>query len=161
MSRWTGSWLSGPSAAGDPDEREAPQWPGEHFGLPKDGPGSVAGKGVRLGALLIDLIIASLVTSLFVRMQVDSPAAMGTFNRWAILVWFLITVAMVSLVGFTVGMTLLGIRVVRADGAAMVGPFRAVPRTILVGVIVPAVIWDADGRGLHDRLTGTLVLRTR
>ena len=162
VTRWTGSWLSGPGSAREPGEgTEASKWPGERFGVPADGPGSVAGKGVRLGALLIDLIVASLATSLFVRMDIQSPAVMASFNRWAILVWFLLTVVLVSVAGFTVGMALLGIRVMRVDGTAMVGPLRAIPRTVLVGVIIPAVIWDADGRAIHDRLTGTIVVRSR
>jgi uncharacterized RDD family membrane protein YckC len=162
VTRWTGSWLSGPGSARDPEDgAEAPKWPGERFGLPAEGPGSVAGKGIRLGALLIDLVVASLVTSVFVRMDVQSPEVMASFNRWAILVWFLVTVVMVSVAGFTAGMALLGIRVARVDGTAMVGPLRAVPRTVLVGVIIPAVIWDPDGRGIHDRLTGTIIIRTR
>jgi hypothetical protein len=31
----------------------------------------------------------------------------------------------------------------------------------LVALIVPAVIWDADHRGLHDKATGTIVLTAR
>ena len=38
---------------------------------------------------------------------------------------------------------------------------RAVPRTLLVALIIPAAIWDADRRGLHDKLFGTVVVRTR
>jgi uncharacterized RDD family membrane protein YckC len=58
-------------------------------------------------------------------------------------------------------MAALGIRVARLDGATMVGPLRAVPRTLLTAIIIPAVIWDADNRGVHDRAVGTIVLRTR
>ena len=28
-------------------------------------------------------------------------------------------------------------------------------RTLLLGLLVPAVVWDRDGRGLHDRAAGT------
>ncbi|HEY7597767.1 MAG TPA: RDD family protein [Actinophytocola sp.] len=159
MSRWTGSWLSGPSAAA---QARAPQeWPGERLGLPRSGPGSVASRGARLGALVLDLVIAALVTRLFVPMDVTRPEVMQTFNYWAVLVWFLISVVTVSLFGFTAGMAALGIRVVRLDGANMVGPVRAIPRAILTAVIIPAVIWDADNRGMHDKAVGTIVLRTR
>jgi hypothetical protein len=37
--------------------------------------------------------------------------------------------------------------------------WRAVVRTGLLVLLVPALIVDADGRGLHDRLTGTAVVR--
>lgn len=161
MSRWTGSWLSGPSAARGPGADEPQEWPGERLGLPREGPGSVASRGARLVALLLDLVIATLVTSIFVEMDIARPEVMATFNRWAIVVWFLISVGAVSLFGFTAGMAALGIRVVRMDGTAMVGPLRTIPRTILTALIVPAAICDADGRGLHDKAVGTIVLRTR
>jgi hypothetical protein len=28
-------------------------------------------------------------------------------------------------------------------------------------LLIPAVIWDRDGRGFHDRLTDTAVVRAR
>jgi uncharacterized RDD family membrane protein YckC len=158
--RWTGTWLSGPGSAQDPDG-DPPKWPGERMGLPKDGPGSVAGRGTRLIAFLIDLVVAALVTSLFVEMDVARPEVMQTFNYWAILVWFLISAVTVSLFGFTVGKFALGLRVVRIDGTNLVGPLRAIPRTIMTAVIIPAALIDRNGRGLHDRAVGTIVLRTR
>ncbi|HEV7647730.1 MAG TPA: RDD family protein [Actinophytocola sp.] len=156
MSRWTGSWLSGPGAAATPQD-----WPGERLGLPRSGPGSIASRGARLGALLVDLVIAALVTSLFVRVDVANPDVMRTFNYWSLLVWFLITVGAVSFFGFTAGMAALGIRVARLDGATMVGPLRTIPRTALTAILIPAVVWDADTRGMHDKAVGTVVVRTR
>lgn len=158
-SRWTGAWLSGPNAAAGTSTPQ--EWPGERLGLPKSGPGSVASRGARLVALLLDLVIATLVTRLFVPMDVTRPEVMQTFNYWAILVWFVIAVGTVSFFGFTAGMAALGIRVVRLDGKTMVGPLRTIPRTVLTALILPAAIADADGRGLHDKLAGTIVLRTR
>jgi uncharacterized RDD family membrane protein YckC len=158
--RWTGTWLSGPGSASGPGE-DPPEWPGEHLGLPKTGPGSVAGRGVRLGAFLLDLVVASLVTSLFVEMDVARPEVMSTFNAWAVLVWFLISVGAIALFGFTAGMFAMGIRVVRVDGAQFVGPLRAAVRAALTAIILPAALIDANGRGLHDRAVGTVVVRTR
>jgi uncharacterized RDD family membrane protein YckC len=34
-------------------------------------------------------------------------------------------------------------------------------RTVLLLLLVPAVIWDRDGRGLHDKVSGTLLVRVR
>ena len=159
VSRWTGSWLPG-SDPGTP-EQDPQRWPGERLGLPERGPGSAASNGIRFGALLIDLVLASLATSVFVPFDVGDPAVMRTHNLWSGAVWFLITVAGVALAGFTPGKALLGLRVVRLDGTALVGPLRAIPRTILVGLILPGAITDQDGRGLQDKAVGTSVLRTR
>ncbi|GAA4422773.1 RDD family protein [Actinokineospora soli] len=138
-----------------------PRWRGDGLGLPERGPGSVAGTGARLVAFLVDLVLASLATSLFVDRDFEDPASLWTFNLVAVGVWLVITAVGVSLAGFTPGKLLLGLRVVRMDGASMVGPLRALPRALLAGLIIPAAIWDRDGRGFHDRLTGTIELRYR
>jgi uncharacterized RDD family membrane protein YckC len=157
VTRWTGSWLSGSKAALEPtegsDPNEPQQWRGERLGLPETGPTSVASLGSRAAAFLIDGVLSALVAGLFT--APDLP------QNWSILSWFLITVVSVSFFGFTPGMGALGIRVARMDGAAMVGPIRAIPRTIMTGLIIPAVMLNADGRGLHDRVVGTIVLRFR
>jgi uncharacterized RDD family membrane protein YckC len=153
----TGSWLSG--GIGE-SGAETQAWPGERLGLPEKGPGSVASRGVRLVALIVDLMLMSLVTSLFVKVDVQRPEVMQQFNYLSVLVWFVVTAVMVGLFGFTAGKALLGIRVVRLDGRPMVGP-RAIPRTLLTAVILPAALSDADGRGLHDKVVGTVVVRTR
>ena len=40
-----------------------------------------------------------------------------------------------------------------------VGLWRPVVRTVLLCLVIPAVIWDADQRGLHDKAAGTVLLR--
>lgn len=158
MSKVTGSWLSGGiGETGDEEQR----WPGERLGLPEQGPGSTAPRGVRLLALLVDLVLMSLVTSLFVDIDVSRPDVMRQFNYLSVLVWFVVTATMVALFGFTAGKALFGLRVVRLDGRPMVGPLRAVPRTLLTALLLPAALADADNRGLHDKATGTVVVRTR
>jgi uncharacterized RDD family membrane protein YckC len=135
------------------ETRTPQQWRGERLGLPQTGPGSVATIGSRVLALVVDGVLAGLIAFAF-----TAPAWP---QNWSLVPWFLITITMVSFFGFTPGMWLLGIRVARIDGVAMVGPFRAIPRTIMVGVIIPAVVWDSDGRGLHDKAVGTIVLKFR
>ena len=81
--------------------------------------------------------------------------------NWSLLSWYAIGVISVSFFGVTPGMVTLGIRVARVDGQLIVGLPRALLRTALVFVIIPAVVWDVDNRGLHDKLTGTVVIRTR
>ncbi|MFI7680858.1 RDD family protein [Actinophytocola sp. NPDC049390] len=158
MSKVTGSWLSGGIGETGDDPQE---WPGERLGFPKEGPGSIATRGVRLLALLVDLVLMALVTSLFVEVDFNRPEIMRPFQLIASLVWFVITSVMITLFGFTAGKALFGLRVVRLDGKPMVGPVRAVPRTLLTALLLPAAIGDADGRGLHDKATGTAVVRTR
>ncbi len=63
------------------------------------------------------------------------------------------------LVGASFGQRLLGIAVVRLDGGGAPGLTRAFLRSVQICLLVPAVVWDRDGRGLHDRSVGTVVVR--
>ena len=59
-------------------------------------------------------------------------------------------------------MLLLGMGVARLDvPGSRVGLWRAALRTVLTGVLFPAAMVDADGRGMHDRATGTTVIMSR
>ncbi|HEX7658636.1 MAG TPA: RDD family protein [Pseudonocardiaceae bacterium] len=167
MNRWIGSWLSGPGSAGETNDTDTvtrsdqQRYRGERLGLPAEGPGAVASRGRRLGGFLVDCVIGSLIAALFVHPQFMDQTSMQTLNYWGALVWFLINVVAVGFFGFTPGMALFGIRAARVDGVTMVGPVRAIIRTVLIAVIVPAVIWDMDGRGWHDKAARTIVLNTR
>jgi uncharacterized RDD family membrane protein YckC len=65
-----------------------------------------------------------------------------------------------SLTGQSIGMRLVGIRVARlASLDAPPGFLPAAIRTALIFLVIPAVVLDRDGRGLHDKAAGTVVLR--
>ena len=70
-------------------------------------------------------------------------------------------VLLVATLGTTIGHRLVGVRVVREDGAPYVGLLRAVARTILLLLVIPAVVWEEVGRGFHDRGAGTQIVSTR
>jgi uncharacterized RDD family membrane protein YckC len=153
--RVIGSWLDGPKSALNHAREQAsaarPGWRGEKLGLPESGPGSAAPPGKRLLAFVIDILLAPLITAVFT--APDFP------GDWSLLTWFLITVIPVTFFGFTPGMAVMRIWVARIDGATMVGPVRAALRWALTLLIIPAVVWNFDGRSWHDRLTATIVLR--
>jgi uncharacterized RDD family membrane protein YckC len=65
----------------------------------------------------------------------------------------------VGTVGSTPGKRLLRLRVVAVEGLGRMALWRVVVRTALLGLAVPALIWDRDGRGLHDRLSGSVQVR--
>ncbi|HEV3360620.1 MAG TPA: RDD family protein [Pseudonocardiaceae bacterium] len=162
MAGWMESWLAGAKPAESTASADAAQdYPGQRLGLPERGAGSVASMGRRFVAFVIDCVVAALITSVFVRPHLTDPASMQAQNYWSLLAWLLIALVGTSFFGITLGMALLRIRVVRMDGTAMVGPLRALPRAVLVALIVPAVIWNADYRGLHDRVAGTIVVNVR
>jgi acyl dehydratase len=49
--------------------------------------------------------------------------------------------------------------VVPVDSRQHTGFGRAIARGLLLALAIPALFVDADGRGLHDRLTSTAVVR--
>jgi uncharacterized RDD family membrane protein YckC len=165
VSSWISSWLAGEPVVTERDARadsvSTPTYRGERLGLPETGVGAVARPARKLAAFLIDCVLAALIASVFVHPRFGDPVSMQGQNYWSTLVWALITVIGVGFFGVTPGMTCLGIRVARLDGGTMVGPLRALLRTVLTALIVPAVIWDVDFRGWHDRAAGTVVVRLR
>ncbi len=150
-----GSWLDGPKSAMNQAREQAgenrPAFRGEKLGLPESGPGSAAPLRKRLLAFVVDLVLAALITAAF-----TAPAYPGD---WSLVTWLVITVVPVSFFGATPGMALTKIWVARVDAPKMVGPLRAVLRGLLTVFIIPAVIWNFDGRSWHDRISGTIVLR--
>lgn len=160
MGRITGSWLSGPGAALPPDsDGTAQDFRGQRMGLPESGPGAMVGPGRRLTALLIDWLLAMGVSSLIVG-QSENPFE-GQVGTFTLVVWFVVGVASVSVFSFTPGQFAVGTQVARIDGPYRVGFVRALGRQALLAFVLPASITDVDGRGMHDRATGTAILRTR
>jgi uncharacterized RDD family membrane protein YckC len=147
-----GSWLGGPRSLAQAAGIEL-GYPGERLGLPADGVNSVAGTGRRLAATFIDWIIGSMIVRLFV------PHPSWVEKLWQAPVAFaLINLALVTTVGAGMGGMLLRTRVSRLDGTNP--PLVSVLlRTFLIMLAVPALIWDRDGRGLHDRFAQTVVVR--
>jgi uncharacterized RDD family membrane protein YckC len=124
-------------------------WAGERLGLPKAGKGSLAKVPRRLLALAIDWGIAYLIAAAFFRSDATAIQIVFLLEQWLL----------VATAGFSIGHRLLGMRVVRLDGE-WVGFWRSLIRAGLLILLIPAVIWDADNRGLHDKAAGTvLVLR--
>ena len=149
-----------PGVAAYPGGADAGAYPGERLGLPPSGVGAAAGFGRRLVALTVDWLLAYSLAGLFAG-QGPIPAGGGSNLQWVVLgVWFVLTAASVAAFGITPGMAVLGLRVASLD-SALVGVPRALLRTALLALVVPALARDADGRGWHDRATRTVVVLSR
>lgn len=123
-------------------------WPGKRLGLPRSGSRSVGRLGRRLGALAIDWASAVLISIAF--FSYDPIATLAVFA--VVQIVFLLTA------GGSPGHLLLGLRVVPVAGGYL-GWWRPFARTVLLCLVIPAVIWDRDQRGLHDRLIGSILVR--
>jgi uncharacterized RDD family membrane protein YckC len=131
-----------------------PTYPGETLGLPESGPGSLAPMGRRLAALLIDWLISYGLAALALGFGVISIEVLPTA---VLVIWFLLGAAAVRLFGFTPGQLVLGLGVVAVDGRLGIG--RISVRGLLIGLVIPPLFTDWDGRGIHDRVSHTAVVR--
>jgi uncharacterized RDD family membrane protein YckC len=138
----------------------APQkYRGERIGLPESGRGSLASTGARVGAFLVDGVASGLVAALFVHRTGAKTFAERLPGTWSLLPFALDYVIGLLVAGRTLGMYLFGLRVVRVGRDVAVDPGRALLRTALLVLFVPALVFDRDNRGMHDRLTDTAVVR--
>jgi hypothetical protein len=122
-------------------------YPGQRFGLPERGPGSVASMPRRLLALLIDWLLSMVIAYWLTHSQF-----------WTIAVFAVEVYVLTALGGSTVGKRLVGIRAMRVDGGP-VGFGWALLRTALLLAVIPPLLTDRDLRGLHDRAANTIVVR--
>lgn len=150
------SWISGPGAALDEAGIDL-GYRGERLGLPETGVGSVAGFGRRLVALCIDWIACALIATLiFPQYVYGSPrSALNTM-----VIFFIVKSLFTWLGGATAGQRLMGTRVISVNGG-IIQPWWALLRTALVCLVIPAAIWNRDGRGLQDLVCKTVEVRSR
>ena len=128
---------------------EIANWAGKRLGLPQSGPGSLAKMGRRSLGLAIDWALALLVSGAF--FGGDNTATLSFFMLEQLL--------LIATLGNSFGHLIVGIRVRKLDGSH-VGLVPSLIRIGLILLVIPAVIWDNDNRGLHDKAAKTvLVLR--
>ena len=123
---------------------------GASLGLPAEGPGSLASFSARAMGFAVDAVGSALIAWAF-----TAPSIPG---NWSLLVFGVLTVVTLVLFGQTPGHRLLGLRLAHPRPESRLALWRAVGRTALLMLLVPALITDGDGRGLHDRLTRTGVV---
>lgn len=123
-------------------------YPGERLGFPESGTGSVGRIGRRIGALAIDWVAAVILSIAF--FDYDPMATL--------LIFAVVQIVFIPTIGGSPGHRLTGMRLVMLNGS-WVGVWRPIIRTLLLIVVIPAVMWDPDQRGLHDKAVGTVLIR--
>ncbi len=116
---------------------------------------SRAGLGRRFLAITVDWAIASLSAALVIPLQ--SSELGPTLFRLGV---FVVEVSILTaLTGSSAGQRLFKLRVVSYPDQGYLSPAAVLLRTFLIALVVPAVVYDIEGRGLHERITRSSVVK--
>ncbi len=126
----------------------------------------------RIAGSVIDLLVVTFASSPFAAII---ELTNGNWNDWRVvasmggivlIVMFLYLTASTALAGRTWGMSLISLRAVDADTGLPPTTKQSVGRAVLyiaslitLGLGILYALFDAEGRTIHDRLSGTAVVR--
>jgi uncharacterized RDD family membrane protein YckC len=112
--------------------------------------------GRRMAALALDwLACYAIVAALSGGVNKMSPNS----SLYVLVIFFLEVWILTALQGGTLGHRLFGMRVVRFEDGGAISIRQALIRTMLLVLVVTAVTFDQNGRGIHERLSGSVLTR--
>ena len=112
--------------------------------------------GRRLVALVVDWVVAVLSAAAVANTTVPPQ---GLRESLLVSGVFIVEVGLLTgLLGFSIGKRLTGLKVEGRDGRP-IGVPRALLRTFLLALVVPALLMTDERRGLHDIAAGTRVVK--
>jgi uncharacterized RDD family membrane protein YckC len=113
--------------------------------------------GRRMAALALDwLACYAIVAALSGGVNKMSPNS----SLYVLVIFFLEVWILTALQGGTLGHRLFGMRVVRFEDGGAISIRQALIRTMLLVLVVTAVTFDQNGRGIHERLSGSVLTRS-
>jgi len=113
-------------------------------------------QGRRMLGVLIDWLLCAAI-------------AKGFFDggqRWAApyvapVIFFAQYLFFSTLGGATPGHRIVGLKIVRFSDGQMPTPIQALIRTSLLVIVLTAITFDQNGRGINERLSNTVLVKTR
>ena len=115
---------------------------------------------VTLGRRLVAITIDWLACYALVAALSGGIGKMGPERSPLILALFFIEVlVLTTLTGASLGQRIFGLRVISFHGGGAISPLQAFIRTFFLVLVVTAVTYDANGRGIHERLSQTVLTR--
>ena len=114
--------------------------------------------GRRILALFVDWVASTLVVISVIGL--DDYTETGNASGFIVLGVFVLESALLTaLLGGSFGQLATRLRVVPVDGSpGNVDPLRALARQVLIALVIPPLVYRADGRGLHDIAAGSAVV---
>lgn len=105
----------------------------------------------RIFALMIDWLMSLAIATAFL------PRTPGWSQLAPLGIFFIEVWVLTSLQGASAGQRILRMKVIRFSDGGPVTPTQALIRTFLLCLVVTAVTFDENGRGVHERLSGTVL----
>ena len=108
--------------------------------------------GRRLAGIVLDWAAAYAIS---VWIYGFGNSAVGLMT---LLIFAVETIFFTWLITGSFGNTLVGVQILRVNGSRLVF-WRVAVRTILLCLVIPAVVMDSSGRGLHDKAVDSQAFR--
>jgi hypothetical protein len=134
--------------------QQTSEYAGQQLGMPASGSGSMAPLWRRALGLLVDWILAQLISTYGFSADMGAGGAQS-FVPLAVLA--AINVLSITAFAATPGQALLGMQVLQVRAGSF--PLQVLVRTALLCLFVPAILTDRHGRGFHDAAAGTVIVR--
>ena len=113
--------------------------------------------GRRMAALMVDWLACYFI----VTAATGGIGKMAPNRSWMVLALFFAEIAILSaLQGASMGHRIFGIKIIRFADGGVVTPVQALIRSALLVTVIFAITFDENGRGLHERFSGTVLTRT-
>ncbi|GAB3690937.1 RDD family protein [Nocardiopsis oceani] len=147
---------------------------GNRLGLPESGTGSVPGVTRRLVGLALDwglatMLVAGALNLGLIGQDLSAAAAGGgeqealALTNFTALSTFVVfagmSIVLLTLFGTTIGRRIVGVGITATGERSWPWFASMAVRTFLLCLVIPAVVYDRDTRGLHDRAAGTIATR--
>lgn len=110
-----------------------------------------------MSALMVDWLACYFI----VAATTGGIGKMAPNRSWLVLALFFAEIAILSaLQGASLGHRIFGIKIIRFADGGMITPIQALIRSALLITVIFAITFDENGRGLHERFSGTVLTRS-
>lgn len=114
--------------------------------------------GRRMAALLIDWLMSYAIAIGFFSGGGSFTDRVPRVGLPVLLIFFLQMAILTTLGGASAGHRVMRMRVVRFSDGGAVTPIQALVRTTLICLVITAITFDDNGRGIHERLSNTKLI---
>ena len=118
------------------------------------------GRDVSLGRRLAAITLDWLACYAIVAAISGGIGQMSGFKPEVLLLFFAQVWVLTALTGSSLGQRIFGLKVVRFSDGGSITPLQALIRTFFLVLIVTAITYDENGRGIHERISKTVLTRT-